>query len=178
MAKSLRKPAAFAKQRCHAPDCHFLAASPWAFIALGFGLGLSPVWPGTVGSLLGLGLAWLLLWLPLYLRILLIGGSFVIGIWACERTGRELASPDARAIVWDEVVGMAAVYLLAPPGVAWSVVSFIAFRLFDILKPWPISFVDQQLRNGFGVMLDDALAAAYAIAAVASLNYAAVEFNR
>lgn len=167
------KQASSPEQPCRRPDLQLLLTSPWAFVALGFGVGLSPVWPGTAGSLLGLALAWPLQWLPAAVQIVLVCAAFAVGVWACERTGRDLASPDAGAMVWDEVVGVAAVALLAPPGLAWWSASLVAFRLFDIAKPWPIHLVDRKLRNGLGVMLDDALAAAYAIAAIAILNQVA-----
>ena len=162
-----------AEQPGETPGRSFLMTSPWAFLALGFGAGLAPFWPGTFGSLLGLALAWPLRWLSVTAQLALLAASFVIGIRACEHTGRALASPDASVIVWDEVVGMAAVALLAPPGVAWSVAGFIAFRFFDIVKPWPINVVDRRLRNGLGVMLDDALAAVYAVATLAAASFMA-----
>ena len=175
---SAEKPVALAEQSSRPPDLRFVTSSGYAFVALGFGAGLSPIWPGTAGSLLGLVLAWPLQWLPGYVQILLIGAGFALGIAVCERAGRDLASPDCGAIVWDEVIGMAAVCLLAPSGATWLLASFIAFRLFDILKPWPIRLIDRKLRNGFGVMLDDALAASYAIAAISILNYAVAGFIR
>jgi len=168
------QPSAPAKQ----PGWGFLTTSPWSFLALGFGAGLAPFWPGTIGSLLGLALAWPLRWLSPGVQIGLIGASFVTGIWACERTGEELASPDASVIVWDEVVGMAAVSLLVPPGVGWSLAGFAAFRFFDIVKPWPVNLVDRRLRNGLGVMLDDALAAAYAVATLTVANQLATYLSR
>jgi phosphatidylglycerophosphatase A len=159
------------------PGWGFLMTSPWAFLALGFGAGLAPFWPGTFGSLLGLALAWPLRWLAPGVQIALVGAGFMLGIWACERTGEELASPDASVIVWDEVVGMAAVSLLAPAGLGWSLAGFVAFRFFDIVKPWPINLVDRQLRNGLGVMLDDALAAAYAVGTLAAASLIAAHLS-
>jgi phosphatidylglycerophosphatase A len=160
------------------PGWGFLTTSPSAFLALGFGAGLAPFWPGTFGSLLGLALAWPLHWLSPGIQIGLVGAGFVIGIWACERTGRELACPDASVIVWDEVVGMAAVSLLVPSGVAWWLAGFVAFRFFDIVKPWPVNLVDRRLRNGLGVMLDDALAAVYAAGTLAAASLMATYLSR
>jgi phosphatidylglycerophosphatase A len=154
-------------------DWHFVTASPAALLATGFGVGLAPAWPGTAGSLLGLALALPLRSLPALAQIAIIGAAFAVGVWACERAGRALGEPDAGAIVWDEVVGMAAVALLAPPGIGWALAGFAAFRAFDIVKPWPIRVIDRRLQNGFGVMLDDALAAACAAAAIAALHYGA-----
>jgi phosphatidylglycerophosphatase A len=172
------QPAARTAPPGRVPGWGFLATSPWAFLALGFGAGLAPFWPGTVGSLLGVALAWPLRWLSPGIQIGLVGAGFVVGIWACERTGRELACPDASVIVWDEVVGMAAVSLLAPSGVTWWLAGFVAFRFFDIVKPWPVNLVDRRLRNGLGVMLDDALAAVYAAGTLAAASLMATYLSR
>lgn len=161
-----------------APTLRDLFASFSTFIALGFGVGLIPFWPGTFGSLLGLFLAWPLRSVYPSFQVALIGAGFVIGVCACGRTGSELASHDHSAIVWDEVVGMAAVSLLVPTGTLWLMISFATFRLFDILKPWPIYLVDKKICNGFGVMLDDALASAYAVTTVTTLNLILVELSR
>lgn len=156
--------------RSAAATARLAFTSPPAFLALGLGIGLVPIAPGTAGSALGLLLALPLRNLPAFEQILIVAAAFLIGIWACDRTGRALNCPDAAAIVIDEVVAMAAVALLVPQSPIWWAASFVAFRLFDILKPWPIRVADRQLKNGFGVMLDDALAAVYAWAAVALAN--------
>jgi phosphatidylglycerophosphatase A len=145
------------------PDLRFLLSSPAAFVGLGFGTGLSPVAPGTVGSLLAFPVYWALDRLPLGGQIGVWLLLCVLGIWACHRAGQALGAPDHEAIVWDEVCGMALVLILGPAAGAWSVAGFLAFRAFDILKPWPIDVIDRGWRNGFGVMADDLVAAAYAI---------------
>lgn len=154
------------------PSWSFLLSSPWALVALGFGTGLSPVAPGTVGSLLGIPLAFGLRHLPPGWQAAIWIALFMLGCQACERAGRALATADHPAIVWDEVCAMALVLLLAPPGPAWIAPAFAAFRLFDIVKPWPIHLIDRHWQNGYGVMADDLLAAAYAAAAIAIIHAA------
>lgn len=145
---------------------HTLRSSPAVFVALGFGAGLSPYAPGTFGSLLGIPLVLALQLLPLGWQVAIWAGLSLVGCWVCDRAGRALGVPDHPAIVWDEVCGMAAVLLAAPTGAWWIAASFAAFRLFDIVKPWPIGLIDRGLHNGFGVMGDDLMAAAYAIATI------------
>ncbi|AAZ98147.1 phosphatidylglycerophosphatase A [Thiobacillus denitrificans ATCC 25259] len=155
------------------PDLRFVFAHPAHALAFGFGSGLAPRAPGTVGTLLGL---------PLFLliaasapdlanRLVLVLAAFLLGIWACARTGRALGVADHGGIVWDEIVAFALVLLFTPAGWAWTAAAFALFRLFDILKPWPIRLADRRLKNGFGVMFDDLLAAAYAIAALKGLQW-------
>jgi len=84
-------------------------------------------------------------------------------VWACQRTGQALGVPDYGGIVWDEIVAFLLVLCVTPPEPVWYVAAFLLFRLFDIWKPFPIRQFDQRLKNGFGVMLDDLLAALYAM---------------
>jgi phosphatidylglycerophosphatase A len=134
------------------------------FFALGFGSGLSPRAPGTVGSLAALPLALPLLSLsPLaYAGVLLL--AFVFGIYCCEKTRLHMAVQDPGAIVWDEIVAMWLVLAFVPATWSWWLGAFLLFRLFDIAKPWPIHWLDQTVKGGLGIMLDDVLAAIYAIA--------------
>jgi phosphatidylglycerophosphatase A len=155
------------------PDLRFLLAHPAHLIAFGFGSGLAPRAPGTVGTLLGLPLFWLIAaaTASLSIRIALLVAAFLLGIWACARTGRALGVADHGGMVWDEIVAYALVLLFTPPGWLWIALAFALFRLFDILKPWPIRVADTHLKNGFGVMFDDLLAAGYAIAAIEGLQW-------
>ena len=146
------------------PDGKFLIAHPAHFLALGFGAGLSPKAPGTVGTLLGFPLFYLLVQLPsvfLWVALLLL---FIVGVLACERTGRDLGVSDHGSIVWDEVVAFALVLVFTPRTATGWAAAFVLFRLFDIWKPFPIAYFDRTVKGGFGVMLDDLLAAGYAIA--------------
>ena len=155
------------------PDFRFLFAHPAHLIAFGFGSGLAPKAPGTVGTLLGLPLFWLIVAVTpdLTNQIILLTATFLLGVWACGRTGRALGVADHGGMVWDEIVAFALVLLFTPASWLWIALAFALFRLFDILKPWPISFADMHLKNGFGVMFDDLLAAGYAIAAIKGLQW-------
>lgn len=136
-----------------------LLASPAGWIALGFGSGLAPRAPGTAGSAAAL-LPWLLLReLPWPWYVVALVAAFALGTWACARAGRVLGVADHGALVWDEFVGQWIALLPALLAPWWAVLAgFLLFRLFDILKPWPIGWIDRRVKGGLGVMLDDAVA--------------------
>lgn len=136
--------------------------SPVHFLAFGFGSGLSPKAPGTMGTLAAIPLYLLLMNLPLtgyLLAVLLIS---VAGIWICGESSRRLGVHDHGGIVWDEFAGFLLTMTAAPQGWTWIVLGFALFRLFDIWKPWPVRVADRQLHGGLGIMLDDILAGIYA----------------
>ena len=141
-------------------------ASRW--IALGFGSGLSPWAPGTVGTLWAwavwhlLGSVFALELAPVTMFALL-AAAFAFGVVACERTGRDLGAADHGAIVWDEALAFWVVLALVPAGAVNEIAAFALFRFFDIVKPPPIRQADATLGGGFGVMFDDLLAAAYTL---------------
>ena len=135
-------------------------------VATFFGSGLSPVAPGTVGSLAALPLAYLLLSVPVGQAMLVIGALFLMGVWASNAIEAALEQHDASLIVIDEVVGQCLVVTLLDVFLRGAVdtnllllLSFIGFRLFDIIKPWPVGWVDRKIGDGVGVMLDDVVAA-------------------
>ncbi len=137
---------------------------PAGWIATALGAGLSPRAPGTAGSAVALLPWWFLLrGLPLagYLVIVVLG--FALGVWACGVADRRLGQHDQGALVWDEVIGMWITLTAAPAGWIWMLVGFGLFRLFDIWKPWPVCVADRRVGGGLGVMLDDVLAAIYAL---------------
>ena len=136
---------------------------PVHLLAFGFGLGLSPVAPGTVGTLLGVGIAWLALDLGLYVQIGLAVALFVAGIWICGNSSRRIGQHDPGGIVWDEIAAMYIVLLFTPPTISAWILAFGLFRAFDIVKPWPIRDLDHRLGGGLGIMLDDLVAALYAL---------------
>ncbi len=146
----------------------FLLAHPAHFIALGLGSGLIPFAPGTWGTLFG-WLTFVLLdhWLSGSAWIALLCAGFVVGIWACAKTGRDLGVPDHGAMVWDEMIAIWGVLLVAPSGWGWQCAGFVLFRFFDIVKPPPIRTVDRRFKGGFGVMADDLVAAFFALLAMA-----------
>ncbi|MDJ0941478.1 MAG: phosphatidylglycerophosphatase A [Woeseiaceae bacterium] len=136
---------------------------PVNFVAFGFGTGLSPVAPGTVGSLPGILLFWLTLDFGLYVQLAIAAAIIVAGIWICGESARRIGVHDHGGIVWDEIAGMYLTLFLAPVSVAGFAAAFVLFRLFDILKPWPIRDLDHRLHGGLGIMLDDLAAALYAL---------------
>ena len=134
---------------------------PVNFLAFGLGSGLSPVAPGTAGSVVGLALAWGTVELPIAARLLVGFALIVSGIWICGESARRIAVHDHPGIVWDEIAGIYVALLVAPPQMwAWAL-CFGLFRLFDIWKPWPIRDLDHRLKGGLGIMLDDLVAALY-----------------
>lgn len=135
-----------------------LLRDPVHLLALGFGSGLSPKAPGTFGTLAALPLYLLLqpLSLPLYVAVTAL--LFIVGIFICDISARKLGVHDHPGIVWDEVVGYLVTMVAAPAGWYWLLLGFVLFRLFDILKPWPIRFIDRRVEGGLGIMLDDLLA--------------------
>jgi len=136
---------------------------PVHILAFGFGAGLSPVAPGTVGSLLGVGLAWLTRDLGLALQGGIAVAVILAGIWICGESARRIGVHDHGGIVWDEIAGMYVTLLVAPPTITAWLLGFALFRVFDIAKPWPIRDLDHRLRGGIGIMLDDLAAALYAL---------------
>ena len=153
------------------PTFAFLLAHPAHFFALGCGSGLAPKAPGTFGTLF----AWasFILMRP-WLSDLQFGALIVIaylaGIWLIDVTGQALGDPDHGSIVWDEIVPFWLVLLVSPAGWFWQLGAFILFRLFDITKPQPARYFDQHVKNGFGVMADDLVAAGYTLLSLALLK--------
>ncbi len=146
------------------PSLRFLFSHPAHFIACGFGSGLSPVAPGTVGTLFA--------WLSFPLLRALLGdvemlgflvACFVLGFFAVQRTGSDLGVVDHGSIVWDEIVPFWMVLFLCPSGWAWQTAAFCGFRFFDIVKPQPARYFDEHVKTGFGVMMDDLCAAGYTV---------------
>ena len=135
---------------------------PVHFLAFGFGTGLAPVAPGTVGSLLGVLLAWLTLDLGLPAQIGIAAALIAAGVWICGESSRRLGVHDHGGIVWDEIAGMYVTLLVAAPTLTAWALGFVLFRAFDIVKPWPIRDLDHRLGGGSGIMLDDLVAALYA----------------
>lgn len=137
-------------------------ASPAAWVAFGFGSGLSPVAPGTCGTLAAIPPYLLLALLPWPYYVAAVAVLFAAGVWASGRMVRALGREDPQAVVVDEMVGFW-ITMLAAPAVhwAWILLGFGLFRLFDIAKPWPIAGLDRQVGGGLGAMLDDVLAGVY-----------------
>jgi len=135
---------------------------PVNFLALGFGSGLSKYAPGTMGTLVAVPLYLLLQPLSLIFYVAVAIVVTLIGIWICDRSAQTLGVHDHPGIVWDEIAGYLITMIAAPTGWQWVVLGFVLFRLFDIWKPWPIKVIDRQVAGGFGIMLDDVVAALFA----------------
>lgn len=146
------------------PTFAFMRPRLSRWIALGFGSGLAPVAPGTVGTLW----AWAMFvvldpWLSTVAWGAVIVAGFAVGCWACARTARDLGVADPSSIVWDEVIAFWTVLLLVPSTTEAQVAAFFVFRMIDVIKPPPIRHFDRTIKSGFGVMFDDALAAMYTV---------------
>jgi len=137
--------------------------NPVHFLALGFGSGLAAKMPGTFGTLAALPLVVLLSQyasFSIYLVVTILAS--VAGIWICGKTADDMGVHDDASIVWDEVAGMLITMLAVPLSWQTLLVGFVLFRFFDILKPWPISYLDKHVHGGFGIMIDDVLAGVFA----------------
>lgn len=146
------------------PDFRLLLSHPAHFISLGFGSGLAPKAPGTAGSLLAWPLFALMQYaLPAQALPFIIAAAFVLGCVCAAYTGRVLGVVDHGSIVWDEFVAVWLVLWLVPANIVWQGIAVAVFRFFDIVKPWPIRVADARLKNGFGVMFDDIVAALYSL---------------
>ena len=138
---------------------------PAGWIASGFGSGFSPFASGTVGSAVAL-IPWLALReLDLVFYVLALAAAFALGVWASDVVIHRLGIEDPSVVVLDEFVGQGIALLplvFAPRGWLWIVAAFVLFRIFDVWKPWPASWADRHVKGGFGAMLDDVFAGAYA----------------
>ena len=159
------------------PSLRFVFSHPAHALALFFGAGVMRPGPGTWGTAAGV-LVWaaLVQWLDWRALMALILVTFVAGVWASEKTGRDLGVQDAGCIVIDEVVAVWLVCLCFPQTPLCWALSFAAFRVFDIVKLPPAAWIDNHMHSGLGVMLDDLLAAVWAVAAILALDWAAVRF--
>lgn len=152
---------------------HFsdLLRSPRLMLAFGFGSGLSPKAPGTMGTLAAVPIWLLMAPLAPELYWLLVLLAFFLGIYLCGSVSRQLQTHDHGGIVWDEFVGF---WIVMPfiPSHPWSLIlGFVLFRLFDIAKPWPINWLDKKVHGGLGIMLDDVVAGLYAALVAVFIGY-------
>lgn len=136
--------------------------TPTGFLAFGFGSGLAPFAPGTFGTLAAIPLYYLLAMLswPFYLLTVII--AFLLGIYLCEQASKSLGVHDHGGIVWDEFVGLWLTLFLIPNQWYWVMLGFMLFRFFDIVKPFPIKWLDKKVKGGFGIMIDDVIAGLFA----------------
>lgn len=137
--------------------------NPIHFISFGFGSGLSPIAPGTMGTIIAIPIFLILSKLSLVLYLTLVIVIFLIGCWVSNKTAVALNVHDHPGIVIDEIAGYLITMIMVPVTWYWIILGFVLFRLFDIWKPWPISIIDKQVKGGLGIMLDDVLAALYSL---------------
>ena len=132
--------------------------NPVLFLAFGFGSGLIKKMPGTMGTLAAIPVYLLFVQADFWLFSLLIILLTLSGIWICESAAKQLGEHDFGGIVWDEIAGLLITLWWVP--FSWYAVflGFVLFRFFDILKPWPIRWIDQKVNGGLGIMLDDIIA--------------------
>ena len=145
--------------------------NPIVMLALGFGSGLSPVAPGTAGTILAVILCVLIQDLSVLLYVLITCLIVVVGIYASTYTIRKLGVHDHPAIVIDEIAGYMITMFAVPEGWPWLLAGFVLFRFFDILKPWPISWLDKNIHGGTGVMLDDVVAGLFSLGLIHGYLY-------
>lgn len=132
--------------------------NPVYLTACGFGAGLVPKTPGTVGTLVAIPIAVAMSWLAMSVQWVVLVAMFLVGCWVCHVVAESLGDSDPGVIVWDEVVGFCVAMILIPTSLMTIAVGFVIFRTLDILKPWPISWVEKRFSGGFGIMIDDVIA--------------------
>lgn len=140
-----------------------LLINPVHFLSLGFGSGLAPYAPGTFGTLAAIPLYLLIQPLPLVAYLIVTILSVLVGVYLCEKTAHALGVHDHSGIVWDEIAGYLITMIAVPLDWVWILTGFVLFRFFDILKPWPIKWIDAKVSGGWGIMLDDVLAGVFSL---------------
>ncbi|MBY8070364.1 phosphatidylglycerophosphatase A [Vibrio fluvialis] len=159
------------------PKSRLSMTNPWHLLATGFGSGLSPAVPGTMGTLASVPFYLLLAQLPLTLYIVVVIAASLIGIKICQVTSDDMQVHDHGSIVWDEFAGFWITMLIVPvlqlPVFEWKwlLAGFVLFRFFDMVKPWPIGWLDKRVHGGLGIMLDDLVAGVMSALALALVGY-------
>jgi len=139
-----------------------LLKNPVHFLALGFGSGLAPKAPGTFGTLMAVPIYLAIKDLELSLFLAIVAFVTIVGVFICERSSNSLGVHDHPGIVWDEFAGFLITMIAVPFDWLWLLLGFLLFRLFDIVKPWPIKIVDAKMPGGLGIMMDDVIAGVFA----------------
>ncbi|MFD2179446.1 phosphatidylglycerophosphatase A [Veronia pacifica] len=147
-------------------------SNPVHLLATGFGSGLSPVIPGTMGTLAAVPFYFLLMQFGWWTLLFAVVAGSVLGVYLCGRTSSDMRVHDHGSIVWDEFVGFWITMLLVP-STQWQVVmaGFLLFRFFDMVKPWPINLLDKKVHGGIGIMLDDIVAGLMAMVSLWLVNH-------
>jgi len=148
----------------------FVFSHPVHFLSFGFGSGLAPKAPGTFGTLAAIPVFFLLSGLNLttYITVCLL--VTLLGIYLCSYSAKALKVHDHPAIVWDEICGYLITMIAFVPSWQNVLIGFCLFRFFDILKPWPIKWIDSKVSGGLGIMLDDVVAGIFAWGCLYGIN--------
>ena len=151
---------------------HWNLNNPLLLLATGFGVGLIPVAPGTCGALLAVAISWLIVQMfgPIILTIFIVL-FFFIGIWVSDYCIKRFEVNDPQQVVIDEIVAQSLVLLCVPLEIMTYLIGFLLFRVFDIFKPWPISWSERAIKGGLGIMVDDILAAIYTLPFLYLISY-------
>lgn len=143
---------------------HGFWRNPVHLVACGLGSGAAPYAPGTFGTAAAIPLFLVLQPLLLWQYVGITLALFIFGVWVCDVTARDFGVHDHSGIVWDEVVGYLITMTAVPAQWQWLLLGFLVFRFFDVLKPWPIRWLDRRVGGGFGIMIDDVLAGLFSLA--------------
>lgn len=139
-----------------------ILTDPVLFLAFGFGSGLSKKAPGTMGTIAAIPVYLLAIQFNIWIYVSLTIIASVVGVWICDIAAKKLNEHDFGGIVWDEVAGYLITMLFVPFSWEALLAGFVLFRIFDILKPQPIKWIDAKVTGGLGIMLDDVLAGVFA----------------
>ena len=131
-------------------------------LATGFGVGYSPIAPGTLGTLVAIPIYYFLSEISSPLYEITIVGFFFLSVWISENAERYFGKKDDQRIVIDEIIGFLITMLWIPKTILFIIIGFFLFRFFDILKPFPIRHLEKKFKGGYGVVLDDVLGGVYA----------------
>ena len=145
--------------------------NPVRLLAVGFGSGFMPKAPGTAGTLAAVPMALVITALPVLGQCIALALIIGLGCYVCGAAAKFLGIEDPGIVVWDEIAGFCVAMFLVPASVATVFLGFLIFRLFDILKPWPISNVEHSLSGGVGIMMDDVVAGAFTCAILHGIIY-------
>jgi phosphatidylglycerophosphatase A len=147
--------------------------NPAVLLGTCFGIGLLPLAPGSFGALAAIPVGWLFIaYFGRPALLLLAVTVFAVGVWCADICARRIGVADPNAVVIDEVAAQWLVLLVVPQDLLYYAAAFLAFRIFDIWKPFPVSWAEQSFRGGFGVMIDDVFAAGYASIILYSVSFA------
>ena len=137
--------------------------NPLYFIAFGFGSGASPIAPGTVGTIVAIPFYLLLSQLSLTGYLFAVVAVIITSAWLCEHISKETHTHDHPGMNIDEFAGFFVTMIHAPHGWKWIILGFVFFRIFDIVKPWPINKIDENIHGGVGMVLDDVVAGIFSM---------------